>query len=204
MQVDHWYWTDTAFAVRVDPQLSGQLDHDDVRLVVEPLGAALIQKSGFKFRAARVTMTMPQVPQSAVQLFQPGRSSDSVIVMPTYFTPSQSPPGWTAEVQRGFYRTDFPAGSDSFDIGRLAPGFTASAQFTGSDNCGQFALGESWNIKWASGNLFRVIWTEWHCSVSGTPPFVAVDYAVSVVVTGPRGVDPWTGRASASTIALPR
>src|SRR5262249_54793913 len=71
-------WSDTTIVVTVDPNLSGELDHNNVTLVVEPVSGPPIQKSGNDFLAARETVALHTIPQSAVQFTQPLPTPKSV------------------------------------------------------------------------------------------------------------------------------
>src|SRR5207245_5987312 len=60
------YWSDSEIDARVDPKTSGELDQDNVSLVITPAGAAQIKASGFKFVAARSdpAVFLPSIPQA--------------------------------------------------------------------------------------------------------------------------------------------
>lgn len=47
------YWSNNGITAHLDPSLAGVLDQNNVTLVVVPVGQQQIQKSGFKFYAAR-------------------------------------------------------------------------------------------------------------------------------------------------------
>lgn len=61
------YWSDNGITVHLDPALVGVLDQDNVTLVVAPAGKQELQKSGFKFYAAR-GMPAPDGTDQEVQL----------------------------------------------------------------------------------------------------------------------------------------
>lgn len=214
-------WSDTAIVVSVDPQVSGELNQENVTLVVEPVGGAPIQKAGNKFLASAEDVTLLTIPQSAVTFFDAvsasaggktttktinsGSTATAVSVTSPdllYYTPSQAPAGLSAEVFRGGKTTSFfSAGSDLFDFSGLAPGFVPESfqLYPGADptGCDQGTGGSegSWNAAWDGQNI-RVIWKEFQCHNmwTGNLPEVWSNYALSVVAKGPRGIDPWTGK----------
>lgn len=207
-------WSDTAIVVNVDPQLSGEVDQQNVTLVIEPVGGSPIQKAGNKFLAAYEDVNLQTIPKSAVKFSQQtglGASKGSVVLAPAlsvvapdllYFSPAQMPKGMTAEVFRGGTTSFFPASTDYFDFSGLAHGFwVVSMQLhqesdpTGCDSGSEGVLG-SWNAQWESNGNIRVTWKEFRCLYSKLSPDPAVwsDYALSVTVKGPRGIDPWTGK----------
>jgi hypothetical protein len=214
-------WNDTAIIVKVDPNVTGELDQENVTLVIEPAGGgAPIQKSGNQFLAARQDVTLQTIPQSAVQFYSgivtsvggkktgpltnTGSTTATLSVTNPellYFTPSQSPAGHSAEVFRGGTTSFFSTGSDLFDMSGLARGFLAesfqlyqAADPTGCDK-GTGGSEGSWNATWSGTNI-RVGWKEFQCHLPwmGGGPDVWSDYSLSVTVKGPRGIDPWTGR----------
>lgn len=219
--VDAWAWTDTATILRIDPGLSGELDHDNVTLVIEPVGAAPIQKSGYKFYAARDTVALSEIPRSAVKFSESSNSSMSVqLSMPDgptlqYVTPSLRPAG-TASIFREWGTTIAPNGTDHFDLSHLTAGFIVDGVVVDfldphdpSKDCNGFNRDPNlrplptdsrgiWGLDWPSGdNNFRVTWKVWLCRMSfmgPTDPDVWSEYALNVSVKGPRGIEPWTGR----------
>jgi hypothetical protein len=214
-------WTDTAIVVKVDPNVTGEMDQENVTLVIEPAGGgAPIQKSGNQFLAGREDVTLQTIPQTAVQFYNgiitgaggkktgpltPSGSTTTTLSVTTpellYFTPSQSPAGLSAEVFRGGTTSFFSPGSDLFDMSGLARGFLAesfqlhqAADPTGCDK-GTGGSEGSWNATWSGTNI-RVGWKEFQCHLPwmGGGPDVWSEYSLSVTVKGPRGIDPWTGR----------
>jgi hypothetical protein len=227
----HAAWNDNAIIVNVDPNVTGELDQENVTLVIEPVGGAPIQKSGNQFLAAREDVPLPTIPQSAVTFFNgvsvpgsggkkassPTNSGSTATLSVTnpdllYFTPSQSPPGMSAEVFRGGTTTFFPTGSDLFDMSGLARGFLAEsfqlhqqADPTGCDK-GTGGSEGAWNATWSGADNIRVDWKEFQCHLPwmGGGPDVWSEYALSVTVKGPRGIDPWTGRRPLNLVAPTR
>jgi hypothetical protein len=214
-------WSDTAIIVKVDPTVTGELDQENVTLVIEPAGGgAPIQKSGNQFLAARQDVTLQTIPQSAVQFYNgiitgvggkktgpltnTGSTTATLSVTNPellYFTPSQSPAGFSAEVFRGGTTSFFSTGNDLFDMSGLARGFLAESfqlhQAADPTSCDKGTGGSegSWNATWSGTNI-RVGWKEFQCHLPwmGGGPDVWSDYSLSVTVKGPRGIDPWTGR----------
>ena len=74
------FWSNNGITAHLDPALAGVLDQNNVTLVVVPTGQQQIQKSGFKFYAARgmpqpdgsdqeVALTYDSMPQARVNLY---------------------------------------------------------------------------------------------------------------------------------------
>lgn len=207
-------WSDTAIVVSVDPRLSGEVLQQNVTLVVEPVSGPSIQKAGNKFLPAYEDVMLQTIPKSAVQFSQAGglnAGKGSVIMAPSlsivapdllYFSPSQTPKGMSAEVFRGGTTSFFPASTDYYDFSGLAAGYWVvsmqlhqEADPTGCDP-GSESFAGSWNAQYDSNGNIRVTWKEFRCLFSTLSPNPAVwsDYALNVMVKGPRGIDPWTGR----------
>jgi hypothetical protein len=107
---------------------------------------------------------------------------------------------------------DTISGTDYFDFGKLSPGFVTDAfqlmnwQTDPSSLCGGEAdtlsaggqtLG-NWNAQWDGNNIRVASWATTDCD--DLEVFVETfvkqsQYALQVWVTGPRGIDPWTGNA---------
>jgi hypothetical protein len=73
------FWSDNGITAHLDPWLAGVLDQNNVSLIVVPVGKQQLQKSGFKFYAARgmaapdgsdqeVPLAYDSMPQSNVRL----------------------------------------------------------------------------------------------------------------------------------------
>jgi hypothetical protein len=224
----HASWSDSAIIVNVDPNVTGELDQENVTLVIEPAGGSPIQKAGNQFLAAREDVTLQTIPKSAVQFYNgliasvggkksspPTNSGSTVKLSVTnpdllYFTPSQSPAGLSAEVFRGGTTSFFSTGSDLFDMSGLARGFLAEsfqlyqeADPTGCDDGTGHTEG-NWSATWSGTNI-SVGWKEFQCHLPwmGNGPDVWSDYSLTVTVKGPRGIDPWTGRRPLN-MAAPR
>lgn len=106
-----------------------------------------------------------------------------------------------------------PSGTDIYDFSHLAPGFDVSyAQISWPDP-NAFCSGGSDSLVASSGNFggqwngpqLWVSWQGWNCNWnkrdcmlwSCTDIFEQpiTDYAVDIIVEGPRGLDPWSGRS---------
>jgi hypothetical protein len=223
-------WSDTGIIVTVDPNVTGELDQENVTLVIEPAGGSPIQKSGNQFLAGRQDVPLATIPKSAVQFYNGistgvgGKKTGSLtnsgsttttlsVTNPDllYFTPSQNPAGLSAEVFRGGTTSFFSTGSDLFDMSGLARGFMAEsfqlyqeADPTGCDDGTGHTEG-NWTATWSGTNI-RVAWKEFQCHWPwmGNGPDVWSDYSLSVTVKGPRGIDPWTGRRPLGLVAPSR
>jgi trimeric autotransporter adhesin len=192
-------WSATAIIAVVSPRVSGEMDQENVTLVVEPAGGAPIQKPGMKFYAARDTVQLPSIPQTIVRFGQPWTGSALPGSGFHYTTPAPHAHGWGAEVERFAPDTTnqsaFNDGSDYFDFGTLNNGFVVqSARMTSADlgkfTSSNFNFGGSIQYE---GDQVHVSWPHQDLDRIGSPgSYVCVSlYALNVWVTGPRGVNPW-------------
>ena len=204
------FWSDTQIVAKMDPQVTGELDQNNVTLVLVPSGAPQVQKAGFKFYAMRESTLLTKIPQSAVQLAQ---LTDTVgkPVFIQYATPGigSSSAGVIREAENVF------AGghSDFFDFNKLKlkPGFTAESftlqTWTLENNCGaKYKVNGIWEAYWNDDHTIRVSFPMQYCQWEINIPFIPLPvlsqtvarnsyslsrYALSVWVNGPRGVSPW-------------
>lgn len=142
-------------------------------------------------------------------------------VNPTGYFPNStaevkwSDPGLQNVVNKGFMtpQNTPPSGTDIYDFSHLSPGFDVTEAYINSPDPSAYcsALGlhltattGSFGGQWNGAQLW-ITWQGWNCNWSGSncnfwgctdvfgePPLT--DYAVDIVVEGPRGVDPWTGQ----------
>lgn len=194
------YWTDTSILVALDPNLSGEPDHlGNVTLVVAPANGPQVQAKGFNFYAARAEVQLATMPQSQANPQKIMDAAGANTVSISFFSPGSYAPGTTAEI----YRSDggrFGSATDSFSFSQLAPGFyPEKAQFWHFDltpnDCtaggAAFYVDGNWSAAWDnSGNGLRVTTQEQHCHTTGMD-YSMSDYALTVWVVGPRGVNPW-------------
>jgi hypothetical protein len=219
------YWSDSEIDARVDPNASGELDQDNVFLIIAPAQAAQIKAAGFKFMAARSDpVLLPNIPSSWATL----QTVDAKImtglktftftpIHPAYVSPVNRSPapksanGASVYVYRSEWGHKFPEGDDVFDFSRLAAGWTTDSMQLFSfdeDNC-------PWVVTWRQtlgtafaewlGDNVRVWWATTSCSgffpsVVGIPMATYSNstgsyYALDVWVEGPRCTDPYTGNA---------
>jgi hypothetical protein len=218
------YWSDSEIDARVDPTVSGELDQDNVSLVIAPAQAAQIKASGFKFMAARSdpAVLLPQIPASWAKLQKVNAKINNFVsnpVNPAYLSPvnrSPAPPdanGDSAYVSREYPGHQFPEGGDVYDFSHLAPGWTTDSMQLFSydqDSCPyvltyRHTFGTAFS-EWLGDNI-RVWWTTTSCSgfypnpfLGGIPSYTysnntGLYYALNVWVRGPRCTDPHTGSA---------
>ena len=203
------FWSDTQIVAKVDPQVTGELDQDNVSLVVVPSGAPQLQQSGFKFYAIRETTLLTKIPMSAVNFGQVTDSGGHPVSFGAqgpglYDSPPARPgfAGMSAEVFRGTLYV-FPPGQDLFDFSKMKPGFTTDNMqlkysVLPNNGCDLYMVGGSWNAEWVGDNI-RVSWQQQHCHEApggmgvGSFDTSLSHYALSVWVSGPRGVNPWPG-----------
>ncbi len=125
------YWTDTEIDARVDPATSGELDQQNVSLVVAPLGTAPIKTPGFRFVAARSgPVFLPNIPQP--WLTHSGWMGQWVPPTLTYVSPvagNKNVPsafaGMSVYIVRSLNKK-FSPGTDVFTP-QLAPGWTIAS-----------------------------------------------------------------------------
>lgn len=217
-------WSDNWIKLHLDPKLTGIDDQNNLTLVVQRADGKQTSKGGYKFYAARDTILLKKIPQSYFSLnrFRPDQSTIQNW-KPTY-TSGSSPkvrpnlPGLSAEVHWDL-TTDpndaIAGGNDIYDFSDLHLTFVVSnalmewKDVTCTDpNYNQFAASKNnWNIDWYQATGIQVSWQGQMCkntpgSCGGAfqgdcfenPP--ESNYGIDVWVTGPRGVDPWTGKPS--------
>jgi hypothetical protein len=212
------YWSHNEIDARVDPNISGEIDLNNVSLVIAPTQAPQIKAMGFKFVAARSdpAVLLPSIPSSWVKLAQVNAQNTNFNppkVPPVYSSPAgggsipQAATGDSAYVSR-FYTAKFPYGADWFLFNQLAPGWTTdSMQFSNYDQdvCPYIVtykqtFGNAF-AEWVGDNI-HVFWEDTSCSgfmpgPLGFPMAVYSNhtgsyYALNVWVRGPRCTDPYT------------
>lgn len=203
MQIE--FWSDTRIDVKVDPQITGELDMDNVTLVVVPSGAPQMQQTGFKFYAMRESTLLTKIPQSAVDLAQVNDTGGKPVSI-HYDSPGV---GSSSVVTREAVNVFKGGHSDYYDFDKvkLKPGFTTESfqlqTWVLQNTCGDaYQVQGSWEAGWAGDNLIKVSFPMQHChwplGINIGIPFIGADrdysvsrYALSVWVAGPRGVSPW-------------
>jgi hypothetical protein len=214
-------WTDNGIKINLDRNLRGVMDQDNLTLVVQRADGKQTSRNGFKFFAARETTVLSRFPQSGFSLnkFTPTQTSDLKVQYSSPSSPRVAPniSGYTsgvswecsdcfANIQHPNFSKFTQAGEDIYSFKGLQPGFVPSdASMAFSDIVcesgavhreGQFAL------RWVGDDL-HAQWQGQTCVPSGCGGFGQPDcfvsppgsnYALNIWVTGPRGVDPWTGK----------
>jgi hypothetical protein len=219
-------WSENWIKLHLDPKLSGVDDQDQLTLVLQRADGKQTSKSGYKFYAARDTILLKQIPKRYFSLnrFRPDQST--IQSWKTTYTSGSSAnvtpnlPGLSAEVHWDLTRDASGAvvgGDDIYDFSQLHSTFALSStsmewrdisctepdysQFTTSKN--------NWNIDWYQAAGIQVNWQAQTCESAfhrcggGAPfhgdcfeQFPESNYGIDVWVTGPRGLDPWTGGPS--------
>jgi len=207
-------WNDNGIKLNLDPNLKGVLDQDNLTLVVQRADGKQATKSGFKFFAARETTRLSYVPKSDFSLYGFTLNNTSNLSS-QYTSPSAASVvpnigGWTSEVQWAAndpFATKMDPGEDIYSLSRMQPGFSPdSAQMSWVNlQCGDYQfvnLGGDFGLKWVGDDL-HASWQAQYCKPVNCGGAFQADcfvgppsssYAVDVWVTGPRGVDPWTGK----------
>ena len=217
-------WNENGIKLTLDQNLTGLLDHDNLTLVVQRNDGKQATRGGCKFYAARETRMLPYIPKRDFSLnrFTP---TDTSAFQGTYTSPSSATvvpniAGYTAEVSwtdpKVHYNKDhpnfsvwMPGGEDIYQLKNLQPGFVVESAALchrklecspGAEHT-EGTLGLSF-----VGTEMHVVWQGQTCTYSGCGGFGQPDcfadntgsnYAVNVTITGPRGVDPWTGKPAA-------
>ena len=204
-------WNDNAIKLNLKPSLSGLLDQNGLTLVVQRADGKQATLGGFRFYAARETKLLSRF---LGRDFYLNRFTMNNIagLQDQYFSPSAMgasaafPPGWTAAVQWDLASTPLQGDEDVYTFRDLQPGFVPdSAQGAEIDlDCGSNSLQRAgaFALNWDNQNALHVHWQGQSCGIHGDyDTFVvrAANYVVNLWVTGPRGVDPWTGKPAATT-----
>jgi hypothetical protein len=205
------YWTDTAIVAAVDPGVSGEVDQDDVNLVVRTVASGQVQKGACKFYAARETVLLKSIPSSNVQFEKDSRTPG----VSQFVSPVTDTPDWTLHVLRSS-NSNYPfayGGGDAFRIGPLAPGFVVQeldlgyvemteAQCKQKTLNGNFSKNGNWFTELDNSRKFSlatVFFGDQLCVDQGDgqagsfrfEPQSYSNYWLAVYVTGPKGVQPW-------------
>jgi hypothetical protein len=210
-------WNDNGIQLSLDSNLKGISDHDNLTLVVQRADGKQATKTGFKFYAARETKHLRYFPRDQFGLWT-FTTNDISHLSPQYESPSQAPT-YSADVtwecsncfaKKGdnFNNVYMQGNEDVWHLGKLQPGFVV-------DNWGmayrdlQCESSETiqregnWGIKLVGSDL-HVQWQGQTCVNQGCGKFGQPDcfagsassYLINIIVTGPRGVDPWSGKPS--------
>ena len=217
-------WTDNFIQLSLDQNIGGVDDQNNVTLVIQRDDGKQWTKNSYKFYAARQTVLLSSIPQSdfALNKFRPDNAVVASWT-PTYTSASSASvvpnlPGLSAEVHWDITRDPKGAplgGQDNYDFSHLHSTFALdSTSMEWRDvsctdpNYNQFATSKNnWSIDWYGNSGVQVSWqgqvcnNTWRSCGTGWP--VKSDcfelapesnYGVNVWVTGPRGIDPWTGK----------
>jgi len=200
ISLDINFWQDDMILAEFPRNISGELDVDDVTLVVVRKDGKNLKKGGFKFYAARETVALPSIPQELVDLSSEGKSFST-----SYASPSQGSSGTVSRDTKDKQAFSH-FGTDYYRLEnlKLPPGFEVDSfswshgrTDTDPDKClgiggGQYFAGK-YNVAWDQFYNLKVDWGVWYCHWS--PDFVlpgqdwlSSDYGLTVYVTGPRGV----------------
>ena len=204
--IDSGGWNDQQLYLHLNPNISGELDNNNVTLVIQRADGVTSHIGGFKFVAARDTQNpflLTYVPQAVVTLgpslplnsgqsFGTGSSNLSSLYV-----------GRSAQKL-------FSAGHDSFDFTKMLPGFVVwDVQHDYSDQIKQYqeapprnwskwdwARWGSWNTQFDSNGIrvdYEVDYLNWQVFV-GTEDWndYMSEYSLRIWIVGPRGVtNPW-------------
>lgn len=206
-------WNDNGIALNLKPNLTGLLDQDNLTLVVQRADGKQATKGGFKFYAERETKSLKSFPRSQFALWQ-FTMNDTSHLAPTYQSPSQVSQ-YAAEVQwtcnncfakKGQFNNVYMQGNeDVWKLQDLQPGFVVESYGMAHRDlqCGDYKLDTegAFGLKMV-GNDLHAQWQGQTCIADGCGGFQqpdcflgnGTDYLIDIQVTGPRGVDAWTGK----------
>jgi hypothetical protein len=196
------FWSDDSIVATVDPGVSGELDQDNVTLVVKTTGAGQIQRGGFRFYAARETVLLGSIPAGDTPFYSGAPPTQWDV---QYTSPVTDSSASTARVTRSSNYSVLPLRNiDTYDLRGLAPGFVGDslqAAWSGmtQQQCaqaivpGRLELTGNFIVAW-NDKGFTVEYPVQQCNNYDSlyPPrqVDAANYWVTVWVTGPRGVSP--------------
>jgi hypothetical protein len=208
-------WNDNGIKLGLKPNLSGLLDHDNLTLVVQRADGKEATKGGFKFYAAREVKPLTVFPRNQFSLWGLTLNDTSHLV-PQYVSPSQVPK-YAAEVwwdctncfakKGGFNNVYMQGNEDVWQLKTLQPGFVVQSYGMAHRNLQCEAMGYQLHTEGAFG--MKLVGTELHAQWQGQTciadgcggafqpdcfAYSGSDYLIDVMVSGPRGVDPWTGK----------
>ncbi len=214
-------WSDNGIKLALDQNIAGLLDHESLTLVVQRNDGKQATRGGCKFYAARETRMLPYIPKTDFSLnkFTPTDTSafQAAYTSPSSVTVVPNIAGYTAEVSwtdpKVSYNKDhpnfsvwMPGGEDIYQLKNLQPGFVVESGALCHRNLecqsGAVHTEGTFGLSFV-GTDMHVVWQGQACSYSGCGGFGQPDcftsepgsnYAVNVTITGPRGVDPWTGK----------
>jgi hypothetical protein len=219
-------WNDNGIKLNLNPNVRGLLDHDNLTLVVQRADGHQVTKSGFKFYAARESQRLTFFPKDQFGLWQftandishlsPQYASPSSLGTPDGGQPGVT--GYAAEVfwtcsncgavKGRFVNTYMQGNEDVWKMEKLQPGFVLESYGLGHRDldCSGFAGIQkegSFGLKLV-GNDLHAQWQGQTCINNACGGFGQADcfdysgsnYFMNINVSGPRGVDPWTGKAN--------
>ncbi|MBZ5721054.1 MAG: hypothetical protein LAO03_11800 [Acidobacteriia bacterium] len=205
--VDPGGWSEGALYLHLNPNITGELDNNNVTLVIQRADGVTSHISGFKFVAVRDTQNplfLNQVPQSIIALGE-GLSLNNGI---TYFSPYPAKSA-SVDIARGAPKL-FATGYDTYDFTKMLPGFVLwDVQHQYSDQIAQYQQSPpphwskwdygrwgSWNVQFDSKGIrvdYEVDYLNWQifAGTQGWDDYMS-EYSLGIWVVGPRGVnDPW-------------
>jgi hypothetical protein len=211
------YWNDGEIDARVDPKLTGELNQDNVSLVVAPVNKPQLKATGFKFAAARSdpAVLLPSIPPFWVMLSKLSAENGAKPNL-RYFSPvtpndyvAQDAVGTSVYVERDLNQK-FLTGIDSYENFNLAHGWDLDSVQWFTYDAPPLCPGIiTYNQTFGS---MQTAWTDCGFVVHGAdtscsgfvpllPPIVSAyqnntgsAYALNIWARGPRCTDPFTGK----------
>ena len=179
------FWNDHSIVARLQPDLAGELDRDNVNLVLVSGNGHQTQFQGFKFYAARQTYVLSSIPnlESKIIYGPPDPAhcehADNYTFMScgAFADPNDGLPVY---VSRWGVKGD--KGTDQFTISGLKPGFEISD--IGLWISPEISDKQGWSLYSFAENISVSYAFDWKKPVA--------DYGLRISVSGPRGIDsPW-------------
>jgi hypothetical protein len=208
MQIE--YWSDTMIEMKVDPNLTGELDQKNVTLVIAPTNGPQAQLQGCKFYALRKDVELTSISQNTVTLAQITDTGGGLVK--AKFTSPYTALNLGGEATGASYpfgvdrfaTNRFGFGQDVWDFSNLAPGFVPvgfSLNHWALDACSSMSLivadatvydDGQWSAQWDPANPRHLIvnFAEQHCHATDGNDASDSSYAINVTVNGPVGVNP--------------
>lgn len=192
-------WKPHRIEVEVPAELTGRPDRDHLILNVRPLGANVLTRTGFGFRAARAERPIA-IGELTGKYYTPHP-------LPDYEARTRTPPETLRFEQKGADERCFEPGMDRIDLGqgRLANGFVVAryeiwfpkleAKVTGGPPETRYTPFGRYSARWRDDEI--VIY--WGVQRERRGPFAGIGarakctsrYRIQLYATGPRGVDPF-------------
>jgi hypothetical protein len=177
------FWNDKSIVARVQSDLAGELDRDNINLVLVSGNGHQTQFPGFKFYAARQTYLLASIPNAKSKIIFGDPDIDHCKVAKDWifwYCGVDSPGGYGLTVLVGRGGVEGDKGADQFNISGLKPGFEVSdvSLFISPTIQGR----QGWSMtSFAENVTVNYVFDSWKNPEA--------TYGLQISVTGPRGLD---------------